>query len=397
MNKEKNSVQGFKASAVRAGFKKDNNSDMALIVSDVDAVAAGIFTANKVKAASVVISKKHVESGSARAIIANAGNANACTGKRGIDDVFLSAKLVADGLGIDIDDVMVASTGVIGLPLDMDKYSDAVPRLIDSLSSDGLPAAAEAIMTTDSFQKISTFDGTADGKPYRITGIAKGAGMIMPDMATMLCFIVTDIRIDPAGLKKALVFSAEKSLNRISVDGDTSTNDMVIVMANGLAGNKKKLSSNDYASFQDGLLKIMEELAVMLVKDGEGASKLVHVKIKGAASPDDALTAARTISNSPLVKTALYGQDPNWGRIMAAVGRSGVGMHEEKIDIWIDDIMIVEKGLGKGKKLEEKAADKMKLDEFSVVVDLHEGDYSDHITTCDFTPEYIAINADYRT
>jgi glutamate N-acetyltransferase/amino-acid N-acetyltransferase len=278
----------------------------------------------------------------------------------------------------------------------MDKYSKAIPKLVASLRADGILEAAQAIMTTDSFPKISTFEGTANEKSYRITGMAKGAGMIMPDMATMLCFIVSDINIELSELKTALSKAAAESFNRISVDGDTSTNDMVLVMANGMAGNGT-LSPSEYEAFSIGLKKVMSELAVMIVKDGEGASKLVRVEVKGAASPSDAFKAARTISNSNLVKTAMYGQDPNWGRIMAAIGRSGITMTEEAIDIRIDDVKIVEKGLGKGVEAEKKAAEIMKREAFSLVVDLNMGDHADSMTTCDLTPKYIAINADYRT
>ena len=220
--------------------------------------------------------------------------------------------------------------------------------------------------------------------------------MIMPNLATMLCFIMSDIRIEAADMKKALAWAAERSFNRISVDGDTSTNDMVVVMANGMAGNDS-LSPADFEAFKDGLAKVMEELAVMIVKDGEGATKLVRVVVKGADSPGDALKAARTIANSSLVKTAIYGQDPNWGRIMAAIGRSGIVMQEESVDIWIDHIKIVEKGLGRGKEAEKEAAEIMKTEGFSLIVDLNQGEHADTMVTCDFTPQYIAINADYRT
>jgi glutamate N-acetyltransferase / amino-acid N-acetyltransferase len=389
-------VQGFKASAVAAGLKKNKGPDMTLICSECDATAAGVFTTNKVKAAPVLLTRENISSGRARAIVANAGNANACTGPQGLDNAMTTAGLVANGLGLRPEDVLVASTGVIGKPLDMELVSTAIPRLIESLSIDGITSAAMAIMTTDSFLKISQFAGHAGGKPFSIQGIAKGAGMIMPDMATMLCFIISDIAIEPDDLKKALYNSVEKSFNRISVDGDTSTNDMVLVLANGMAQNGR-LSESDFREFETGLGQVMGELARMIVKDGEGASKLVDIRIKGANSAQDAINAARTVANSSLVKTAFYGQDPNWGRIMAALGRSGIVMDEGSVDIWVNDIQIVANGLGMGVDAEKRAAEMMTLEKFTVTVDLKQGHYEDQVVTCDLTHDYISINADYRT
>lgn len=389
-------IKGFKASALSAGLKKVGELDLALIFSESESVAAGVFTTNRVKAAPVILSQDHIRNGKVRAIIANSGNANACSGKDGLDRARLTADLLAKELGIEPDEVLVASTGVIGAPLNMDLITPAIPVLVKTLSSEGIPRVAEAIMTTDSFTKISRFDGVADGSPYQILGIAKGAGMIMPNMATMLCFVLSDIRIDADDLRKALSSSVETTFNRISVDGDTSTNDMVLVMANAMAGNGV-LSSGDLEEFQKGLSIVMGELATMIVRDGEGATKVVTVTIKGASSEIDALTAARTVANSSLVKTAFYGQDPNWGRIMAALGRSGVRMREEDVSIWIDDVNIVEGGLGTGNDSEERAAERMTQNEFSVTIDLHIGDCEDRIITCDLTHDYITINADYRT
>lgn len=389
-------VQGFKASAVAAGLKKNKGPDMTLIYSECDATAAGVFTTNKVKAAPVLLTREHISSGRARAIVANAGNANACTGAPGLDNARTTAGLVANGLGLRPEDVLVASTGVIGKPLDMELVSAAIPKLIGSLTSDGITSAAMAIMTTDSFLKFSQYNGFAGGNPFSIQAVAKGAGMIMPDMATMLCFIISDIAIEPDDLKKALYNSVEKSFNRISVDGDTSTNDMVLVMANGMARNGR-LSERDFREFETGLGQVTEELSRMIVKDGEGASKLVDIRIKGADSAHDAINAARTVANSSLVKTAFYGQDPNWGRIMAAMGRSGIVMDEGSVDIWVNDIRIVEDGLGKGVDAEKRAAEMMTLEKFTVTVDLKQGQYEDQVVTCDLTHDYISINADYRT
>ena len=393
---KENSIQGFKASAIAAGLKKDKSLDLALIFSERESAAAGVFTNNKVKAAPVIISREHVLNGSARAIVANAGNANACTGKTGLDDARRTTGLLAEQLGIQPDEVLVASTGVIGEPLNMNAISGAVPSLVKALSPDGMPLAARAIMTTDSFPKMSHFDGRAGGQPYRILGISKGAGMIMPDMATMLSFILTDIRVDSSDLNEALLSSVETTFNRITVDGDTSTNDMVLVMANGMAGNRA-LSEAGYRDFKKGLETVMGELARMMVKDGEGATKLIPIEIKGARSSSDAINAARTVANSCLVKTAFYGKDPNWGRIMAALGRADIEMKEESVDIWVDDVQIVAGGLGKGAEAEKRAAERMAGEEFTLTIDLHLGDYQDRIITCDLTHEYVTINADYRT
>ena len=391
-----NRVRGYRASAVSSGLKKDSAPDLGLIVSEKESAVAGLFTTNRVKAAPIILTQEHLENSRARAIIANAGNANACTGGPGLEDARLTAALVARELGISPDEVLVASTGVIGQRLDMDLIANAITGLVGGLSPDGIPLAAQAIMTTDSFSKISSFEGKAGAKDYRIVGIAKGAGMIMPDMATMLCFILSDIGIGPDDLKSALLSSAATTFNRITVDGDTSTNDMILMMANGTAGNKP-LSGAELHEFVDGLTDVMRDLARKIVRDGEGATKLVTVDIKNAFSPSDALKAARTVANSSLVKTALYGEDPNWGRIMAALGRAGIEMIEENVDIWIDDIRIVKGGLGRGPEQEKRAAEKMSQRDFTINIDLHQGVYQDRIVTCDFTHEYISINADYRT
>jgi glutamate N-acetyltransferase/amino-acid N-acetyltransferase len=389
-------VRGFKASVLEAGLKKRGGLDLALIFSEREASSAGVFTGNKVKAAPVLLSQENIKKGRARAIIANSGNANACTGEAGLQSARYTIEGVARELGIGPEQVLVASTGVIGAPLNTEMIGRSLPDLVKGLSPEAVPRVVEAIMTTDSFPKLSLFEGKADGKPYKVVGMAKGAGMIMPDLATMLCFMITDIAIDPTRLNEALVWGVERTFNRISVDGDMSTNDTVFVLANGAAGNGT-LSPEDFQGFKAGLTMVMEELSTMIVRDGEGATKLIRIAIKGAATPADALTAARTVANSTLVKTAFYGSDPNWGRIMAALGRSGIRMREEGVAIWVDEVKIVEKGMGRGTEPEAKAAQKMKGKEFSVTVDLHEGEFEDHITTCDLTHEYVTINADYRT
>lgn len=396
MDDKKYRIRGFRASAVAAGIKKDGGPDLALIYADGDTVAAGLFTTNKVKAAPVILSRKNIRNGKIKAIIANSGNANACTGRMGMERARKTAAMVSGKLGIKPEEVLVASTGVIGQQMDLELISVAMPDLVKSLSPEGISRASEAIMTTDSFPKVSRFRGKAGGRPYQILGVAKGAGMIMPHVATMLCFILTDIRMDLSSLRDHLRGSCEYTFNRISVDGDTSTNDMVVVLANGMAGNGK-LTRTDQDLFRGGLTRVMKDLATMIVRDGEGATKLIHVQIKGAASKKDAMTAAKAVANSSLVKTAFYGQDPNWGRIMAALGRSGIRMREQDVGIWIDQVQIVGTGVGRGADYEKKAARRMARKEFSVTVHLGRGDFEDHVMTCDLTHDYISINAAYRT
>ena len=388
-------ISGYMGSAVVAGIKKGEVPDLALIFSEREAVASGVFTTNRVKAAPVILSREHIKNGPVRAIVVNSGNANACTGDSGIRNARLTAEVVAENLGIKPVEVLVASTGVIGAQLDMNSIKSAIPELTKSLSPEGIPRVAEAIMTTDSFPKVSRFEGQVNGRSFQILGIAKGAGMIMPNMATMLCFVLTDMGIDATNLDKAVLQAVDVSFNRISVDGDTSTNDTVFVLANGRT--EEALSYEDLEVFNRGLTSVMKELAAMIVKDGEGATKLVRVEVKGASSAEDALKAARTVANSSLVKTAFYGQDPNWGRIMAALGRSDIQMLEDKTSIWLDGIKIVEGGLGTGVEHEKEAAERMKNKEFTLTINLHQGDYEDMIITCDLTHDYVSINADYRT
>ncbi len=389
-------VPGFTASALSIGLKKDKALDLGLIFSEQEAIIAGVFTTNKVQAAPIILTRQHIKNHKGHAIIVNAGNANACTGARGLDDAYKTSSLVANLLNIHPEEVMVASTGVIGQPLDMPLIENALPDLIKNLSKTSIPRVAKAILTTDSFSKLSVRKGYIDEKPYQITGIAKGAGMIMPNMATMLCFVLTDIRIENEQINAALQAAVETTFNRITVDGDTSTNDMVLVMANGMAENRL-LTKEHLDSFTKSLEEVMGELAQMIIQDGEGATKVIRIEVKGALTPADAIQAARTVANSSLVKTAFYGQDPNWGRIMAALGRSGVTMDESTVDIWIDDIRIVLHGLGVGPEEEKKAAVRMGQKEFSLLIKLNQGRFQEQILTCDLTHEYININADYRT
>ena len=396
MDAEDYRVPGFKAAATAAGVKKSEGPDLALIYSERTAVAAGFFTTNSVKAAPVLVSQENIRDGRARAVIANSGNANACSGEEGLLTARRTVALVAKELGIGPAEALVASTGVIGTPLNFGLISAAIPSLVTSLDPNGLTRAAEAIMTTDSFPKMSRYEGVAAGRPYRIVGIAKGAGMIMPNMATMLCFVMSDIEIGGVELRNASMSSVESTFNRISVDGDTSTNDTVLVMANGVAANGP-LTPSDYEGFRSGLRQVMGELAAMIVRDGEGATKVVRIHVRGADSNQDALRGARTLANSLLVKTAFYGQDPNWGRIMAALGRSDIQMRAEDVDIWVDNVQIVAGGLGLGLDAERAAAERMRQKEFALTIDLHQGAFEEQILTCDLTHDYIKINADYRT
>lgn len=389
-------IKGFKAWGVQSGIKKDGGLDLALIVSECEASAAGVFTKNRVKAAPVLLSMENIKKGKIKAIIANSGNANACTGKEGLEDARDMAISVSGHFGINQDEIIVASTGVIGERLNTQAIKNAIPELISGLSPNGFEQAARAIMTTDTFPKISSSSETMDGFTYSILGMAKGAGMIMPDMATMLSFIITDINLDSERLNIALKESVEQSFNRISVDGDTSTNDMVILLANGLAGNEP-LNQTQFDRFKMALNKVTKELSTMIVKDGEGATKLIRIIVKGASSEDDALKALRGISSSLLVKTAFYGSDPNWGRIMAVLGRCDIELRPERVNIWIDDIKIVSDGRGNGKENEMEAKKIMSKREFTLTVDLNMGDYDDRMLTCDLSHQYVDINASYRT
>jgi len=396
MNDEAFVVPGFKASAVSAGLKKDGGLDMALIYCEVEAVGAGVFTTNKVKAAPVILSKEHIRNGKVRAIVANSGNANACTGDQGMSDARDMGLIVAQQMGVSEEEVLVCSTGVIGFPLDMSKVRDAIPKLANGLSEDRLMDAARAIMTTDTFPKLSYREAQIGDRPFRVAGIAKGAGMIMPNMATMLCFILTDIEIDAETLSKSLSGVVDRTFNRITVDGDTSTNDTVLIMASGLAGNGK-LSESDEKLFVNALEEVASDLATMIVKDGEGATKLVRISVKGSPDQESASKAARTVANSLLVKTALYGSDPNWGRIMAALGRSEIPVRQDSVDIWIGNIQIVSKGLGLGEEAEHRAAEVMKQKRYELIIDLNQGQWEDYMWTCDISHDYVSINADYRT
>jgi glutamate N-acetyltransferase/amino-acid N-acetyltransferase len=299
-------------------------------------------------------------------------------------------------LKISEDLVLAASTGVIGQPLDTEKIKAAMPELIKDIKPDGIANLAEAIMTTDKVPKVVSRKGEIEGNLYTVTGVAKGSGMIRPDMATMLCFVMTDIKIPHDLLTETLLTATDKSFNKITVDGDTSTNDTILVLANGFSGAKVENTVHKN-SFQMVLDKVLTELAKMVVKDGEGATKLVEIIIKGALTDEDAYKIADTVSNSNLVKTALFGEDANWGRILAAAGRAGIKIDPYKTDIFFDDVMIAESGMWCGEKAETEATEILKREEFTICVDLNMGQGVASIFTCDFSVEYVQINADYRS
>ncbi|MDI6687294.1 MAG: bifunctional glutamate N-acetyltransferase/amino-acid acetyltransferase ArgJ [Desulfobacterales bacterium] len=387
---------GFKAAGIACGLKKNGEKDLGLIFSTVPANVAGVFTKNRVQGAHILLDRERIKSGLCRAVVVNSGNANCCTGKQGINDAKNMAMLCASELGISEELVLAASTGVIGEPLPIEKIKKASPGLVKALADEGFDDFAKAIMTTDTVPKIVSIQRDIKGKIFTITGIAKGAGMICPNMATMLCFICTDIKASPQFLQKTLNDATKQSFNRITIDGDMSTNDTVIIMANG-ASEAVVQSSTKNNSFQKALNEVMITLAKKLIKDGEGATKLVEIVVKGALSDTDAYKIADTVANSNLVKTAFFGEDANWGRIVAAAGRADVPVNPDKIDIFFDDIMMVKNGLGCGKAAEAASTKVLKKPEFAVLIDLHQGKGFSSVFTCDFSIDYVKINADYRS
>ena len=387
---------GFKAAGVAAELKKKGKKDLGLIYSRVPANVAGVFTKNRVKAAPVLLDMELIKSGVCQAVIVNSGSANCCTGEQGMRDAEAMASLAASELGISNDLVFVASTGVIGEPLPIEKIKTAIPDLVKSLQPEGIPDLARSIMTTDTVPKMVSVQGIVEGKTFTVTGVAKGAGMIRPDMATMLCFVCTDVGAAPEILKETLVKAAHRSFNRITIDGDTSTNDTVLVMANGLSGAViRSVAQRDI--FQKVLDEIFLDLAKQLIRDGEGVTKLVEIMVRGAVSDSDAWKVADTVAHSPLVKTSFFGEDANWGRIVGAVGRADAKVDPDKIDIYFDDVQLVKAGISCGKAVEVEATKVLKKSEFVVTVDLNMGLGSDLMYTCDFSVDYVKINADYRS
>ena len=389
--------QGFTAAGVRAGIKKNGNLDVAVIYTEKEAAVAGVFTKNLVAAAPVHLSKIVVGTGTAHAIVANAGCANACTGEQGIRDAEKMAEIAAKELNCRADDVIVASTGLIGSNLPMDKMEAGIKAAVKELSREGSVNAGNAIITTDTYSKACATEVEIGGKEVRFGAIAKGSGMIRPDMATMLCFITTDADIDQKLLQEALKDATEVSFNMISVDGDMSTNDSVVVLANGAAGNKKIVARDaDYLKFFETLKNLCTELAKRIAADGEGASKFLTINVTGAETFADAKKVGMSVANSPLVKTAFFGQDANPGRTICAVGYSGVKIVPEKISIKFGGLTVYDKGLVT--KFDENAMRKI-LAEHDIVVDIELGlgDAQATVYTCDLSFQYVKINADYTT
>jgi len=391
-------VPGFKFAATAAGIKKPGVLDLALMVADTPAAAAGVFTQNRVKAAPVLITKERLRGGAAQAILVNAGNANACTGSQGLAAARETCRAAASRLNIPARLVLPSSTGVIGAPFPGDRITQALPQLVAGLHPEGLPQAARAIMTTDTRPKTSELKGTIDGRDFTLAGIAKGAGMIHPDMATLLVFLFTDAAATPKVLKTLLRQALTTSFNRITVDGDTSTNDTILLLAGGRAGNAVITEAGPAMSaLGEALTQVMADLARQVVADGEGARHVYRVEVLGAATPGEAKKAAMTVATSPLVKTAMAGEDVNWGRIMAALGRAGARFAPELVSIAFDGHLVVQNGEGLGVEAEAAARQVIKSGTFTVTIRLNNGGFADYYDTCDLTEDYIRINADYRS
>lgn len=388
-------VKGFMASGVSVGLKKKGVPDMALIVSNAPATVAGLFTTNAVKAAPVLLDMERVTAGLSRGIIINSGNANACTGEAGMRDALATATLAERALGFNRGDLLVASTGVIGVPLPMDKIKAGLPRLVEALNDRGFCVASEAMLTTDAFTKTALVKKKINGKEVSILGIAKGAGMINPNMATMLAFFMTDAAVSKAPLRAALKSACKVSFNSIMVDNDTSTNDTVLIFANGRSDVAVKRGTKELAEFTSLLNEAATRLAKMIVKDGEGATRFIEILIEGASSEKDARRAARVIAGSYLVKTAFFGADPNWGRVAAAVGRAGVKMDERRLDIYFNGVAVATGGLDAG--AEKEAARVMKRKNVTLRVNLNMGEGNATFWTTDLSYDYVRINSAYRT
>jgi glutamate N-acetyltransferase / amino-acid N-acetyltransferase len=390
--------KGFYAAGVHCGIKKVKK-DLALLFSGEPSHVAGIFTTNKVPAAPVLVDKLQLGiSSSFRAILINSGNANACTGERGLNDAWSMVESTASALGIHRSEVLVSSTGVIGQYLPMEQITSGISEAVSMLDAGAHTSAAEAIMTTDKFPKELAVRVDLDGVEVTIGGMSKGSGMIAPNMATMLAFITTDAAISGELLQTALKEAADHSFNRISVDGDTSTNDMVLMLANGMAGNQELNDSADprYAAFYEALEYLLVRLSKMIVVDGEGATKFIEIEVSGAASEQAAVQAGRAIANSNLVKTAINGEDANWGRILAAVGYSGIEFDPAGVEIYFGDVPILRKGYLID--FSEEAAKRVLMQrEIKISVNLDQGAASASFWTCDLSKDYVAINANYRT
>ncbi|MCA9526764.1 MAG: bifunctional glutamate N-acetyltransferase/amino-acid acetyltransferase ArgJ [Myxococcales bacterium] len=388
-------VAGFRFGGLACGIKKSGAADLAVIVADRPVACAGVFTKNLVVAAPVVRDRALLAAGGlVRAIVVNSGNANACTGEQGARDADRMGALAAAALGCAPGEVMVASTGVIGAPLPMEKLEAGIPRALDAATADGLAAFSRAIMTTDTRPKVRTGVIEAGGRRFQVAGAAKGAGMIHPNMATMLGFLVTDAPVAPADLDALWRRVCQDSFNAITIDGDTSTNDTALLLA---GGGGEPLAGEALAAFEAGLLPIARELARDIVRDAEGGTKTVSVTVAGATDFAAAQRVAEAIALSPLVKTALHGEDPNWGRIIAAAGRSGVAVEPAKLRLTIGDVLLYAGGEWCGKEAEVAARAVMQTPEYPIRLDLQQGAVAHTVHTCDFGADYVRINADYRS
>lgn len=387
---------GFRAAGVASGIKPDR-LDLALVVADGPCASAGVFTANLAQAAPVVVSRQHLAGCRTRAIVANAGCANAATGAAGLADAREMAALGARAAGCAVEEVVVASTGVIGVRLPMEKVRAGIAAAFPRLSREGGADAARAILTTDTKPKQTLVEFLGAGVTCRVGGMAKGAGMIAPNLATMLAFFTTDAAVAPGLLARALREAVGESLNRITVDGDTSTNDCAVVLASGGSGAPTiEREGADYDAFRHALTEAARQLARMLVSDGEGVTRIAEVRVEGARSSADADRIARTVAESPLVKTALHGGDPNWGRVLAAVGRAGVPLDISRVSLWIGDVHVAESGAAR-EYVEQTAAAAMQEQPVRLRIRLAEGEASGWIWTSDFSHGYVDINAHYRS
>jgi glutamate N-acetyltransferase/amino-acid N-acetyltransferase len=389
--------QGFLAAAEFCGIRK-TKKDLALIVSEVPATVAGVFTQNRTQAAPIIVDKMQLKKSSVcSAIVVNSGNANACTGERGLNDAWNTVKAAAEALNVPLERVMVSSTGIIGQYLPMEKILAGVKDLAAKLSRSGNKDVAEAIMTTDTRPKEVAVKFTLGNNVVSIGGVAKGSGMIAPNMATMLAFVTTDARISQPLLSKALKAATNRSFNRITVDGDMSTNDQVLVLANGLAKNQALgEDSEEYHLFCAALEYVLIKLAKMIARDGEGATKLIEVLVKGARSEEEAVQAANAVANSNLVKTAIHGADANWGRVLAAVGYSGIEFNPDEVEISFNDLPILKRNYDIVLD-EERARKTLSQDTVVISIDLNQGREAARFWTCDLTKEYVHINASYRS
>ena len=394
-------AKGFTAAGVHCGIRKNRTKkDIALIVSECDCTAAAVYTTNLVKGAPLTVTKKHLENGHARAIICNSGNANTCNAD-GIEIAEKMSACTAEALGIDAGDIVVASTGVIGQRLDIAPIAKGIPMLVKALSRDGGDDAAEGIMTTDTVKKEVAVEFTVDGKICRIGGIAKGSGMIHPNMATMLVFITSDVAISSEMLARALSGDIARTFNMVSVDGDTSTNDMVTVLANGLAGNAEIIEEGEaYTAFMAALNTVTVGLCRMIAGDGEGATKLLECSVSGAQDEDTAKVVAKSVICSSLLKAAMFGADANWGRVLCAIGYSGACVDVSKIGVSFrsakGEIEVCRNGAGVD--FSEEIAKEILLErEIDILVSLHSGDATAKAWGCDLTYDYVKINGDYRT